>query len=664
MPKGIAEDEPDRGAKATAVAISRRRFWSEPGFMRALSPRTILVFVSSPGDCAAQRQIARDVIARINDDKQVARQRIKFRALLWEDLPPGPTERNDFQKRISTLLSRYGYDDYGIYLGFFKGRLGTPTPRYRSGTIEEFETSRWQRQRTGSPAELLIYFLDPEATAVPAVAEFRYELTVRGYLPTTMPTEAFEDRLEDNLLEIAHAWSGWRNRLRRIGPKIGRVAAVATVLVVLAVAGLNAWSYLQIEADLMAGDLSSAATRWRDQSLVMLVGRNAAQSSINTAIARSIWSEADLDQRLSAMGRWKDNPVFDLKYPAVENLLDALAAQTRTAVTKAAYSDDDRRAFVLWDRGRALGLWSPAETGELLLPVAASRFIGALVASGIGPEQWTRKVLRTFERAELQRFARRLVTSVTEPRRWGADRVRRVGIAILADNQVALMHLASEAAQEAEGYEQPEIEGWIALGPETMVADWVGRSIKATTPPQIIGKVIDGIRRRESPTLVAALIDRSLQSDAPKDLEAQLDNLECLPAACSAFANARLAAWAASAAPLSPGIELLLPALDASGLDGLARERLADKLARLLSSGASGPNEIRALSRLGTEAAVKALDAYRERLATRQVAFGFPGAPPLLSTTLPPGGTTDGPGSMRRGVLSSPPKWMPESFSL
>lgn len=62
--------------------MSRRRLWSAPRFIRALSPRTVLVFVSSPGDCAAERQIA---------------------------LPPGPAERNDFQRRIDALLSRYGY---------------------------------------------------------------------------------------------------------------------------------------------------------------------------------------------------------------------------------------------------------------------------------------------------------------------------------------------------------------------------------------------------------------------------------------------------------------------------------------------------------------------------------------------------------------------------
>lgn len=61
--------------------------------------------------------------------------------MLWVNLSPGQADDSDFQRRIDRQVERYGYDVYGLYLGSAKGRLGTPTPRYRSVTVEELEGS-------------------------------------------------------------------------------------------------------------------------------------------------------------------------------------------------------------------------------------------------------------------------------------------------------------------------------------------------------------------------------------------------------------------------------------------------------------------------------------------------------------------------------------------
>lgn len=113
-----------------------------------------------------------------------------------------------------------------------------------------------------------------------------------------MPTDAFEDRLERNLLEIARAWTG---RVRRIGPKIVWVAGVAIILGMLAVAGHAVGA----------------------QSRAIREGRSGSMPCRDGPLGES---------------------VVDLEHSAVQDLRRDLAAQTSTAETEAAYLDDDRRA--------------------------------------------------------------------------------------------------------------------------------------------------------------------------------------------------------------------------------------------------------------------------------------------------------------------------------
>ena len=196
----------------------------------------VLVFISSPGDCAKERDEATEIVNRLNDRPLVAQSALRFRAIRWENLPPGLSEERDFQKRIDKLLSRYGYEEFGIYIGFVAQRLGTPTPRFASGTVEEFENSVARRRRTGSPEEVLFYFISPVILTSP-IAKFRQELWDRGFLYADVENGAFVHVLEQHLGEIADNWFSWPRIFRQLRRRL-IWSVIATVFVAAAAWGI------------------------------------------------------------------------------------------------------------------------------------------------------------------------------------------------------------------------------------------------------------------------------------------------------------------------------------------------------------------------------------------------------------------------------------------
>lgn len=224
-------------------------------------PREILVFISSPGDCAAERSAARRIIEELNAGEDVASQGLRLRPLLWEDLPPGIAESGDFQKCIDSLIKRGGYSGYGIYVGIMKRKLGTPTPRYASGTVEEFEESLKRRRRTGMPVEILFYFVDDGTPPTPDVEEFKRHAEKRGLLHAEVPADRFAERLGQNLFDIAKSWSGWRAVIRRLWRPLRNVAGALAIIAVLALIAFDLAARHRIDSALM--DTDTLPSSWR-----------------------------------------------------------------------------------------------------------------------------------------------------------------------------------------------------------------------------------------------------------------------------------------------------------------------------------------------------------------------------------------------------------------
>lgn len=115
--------------------------------------KLIRVFVSSPGDTEAERQLIRRIIQEQNTlwgDVSG----ILFEFVGWET-HTHPDVGKDPQDVINQQIV-----DFDIYVGVIASRLGTPTPRSESGTVEEFELAYKKRSESQDPVSIMLYFKD------------------------------------------------------------------------------------------------------------------------------------------------------------------------------------------------------------------------------------------------------------------------------------------------------------------------------------------------------------------------------------------------------------------------------------------------------------------------------------------------------------------------
>ncbi len=104
------------------------------------------VMIASPGDVAEEREIARKVIHDWNDVNS-QRSKVMLAAVGW-DSHSSP----ELGERPQELINKRILKDCDILVGVFWSRLGTPTGKSNSGTIEEIE----EHVAAGKPA--MIYF--------------------------------------------------------------------------------------------------------------------------------------------------------------------------------------------------------------------------------------------------------------------------------------------------------------------------------------------------------------------------------------------------------------------------------------------------------------------------------------------------------------------------
>ena len=97
------------------------------------SVRVIKVFLASPMDLVDERAAFRRVVDRISE--HVGRRvGVCYDVVCWErDVRP------DCADDAQDVVNRQVPLDYDVFVGLFGGRLGTPTHRSASGTLEEYE---------------------------------------------------------------------------------------------------------------------------------------------------------------------------------------------------------------------------------------------------------------------------------------------------------------------------------------------------------------------------------------------------------------------------------------------------------------------------------------------------------------------------------------------
>jgi hypothetical protein len=170
------------------------------------------VFVASPSDVSDERGALETVIAQLNQvwSRSLG---ITFELIRWET-NVHPSFSSDPQAVINEQIDV----DYDVFIGIFWGRLGTPTPREESGTIEEFERAYTRFQRTKELPEIMLYFKDApispskiDARQLQALQEFKDSVAPRGGIYSVFEDQAgFESSLRAHLAAIAQKFSSQR----------------------------------------------------------------------------------------------------------------------------------------------------------------------------------------------------------------------------------------------------------------------------------------------------------------------------------------------------------------------------------------------------------------------------------------------------------------------
>ena len=148
------------------------------------------VMIASPGDVSEERDITRQIIHDWNDINS-EKSKIMLSAVGW-DSHSSPELGARPQELINQRVLRY----CDILIGIFWTRLGTPTGKALSGTVEEIE----EHVAAGKPA--MIYFsskpVSPEsidAEQYKRVREARSNWQQRGLVETYDTLEQFRQKL-------------------------------------------------------------------------------------------------------------------------------------------------------------------------------------------------------------------------------------------------------------------------------------------------------------------------------------------------------------------------------------------------------------------------------------------------------------------------------------
>lgn len=113
----------------------------------------LLIFLASPGDVPTERRYVEEIVADLNRTVASAKD-IVLQVVRWEnDVFPG--YGMDAQALINAQIAEMA--KYTLFVGIMWNRLGTPTPRAISGTVEEFERAVEAHIQNGRP-EIWFYF--------------------------------------------------------------------------------------------------------------------------------------------------------------------------------------------------------------------------------------------------------------------------------------------------------------------------------------------------------------------------------------------------------------------------------------------------------------------------------------------------------------------------
>lgn len=170
------------------------------------------IFVASPSDVSEERVILQGVVTDLNRvwSNNLG---VSFEIIDWE-ANVRPTFANDPQDAVNTQIGL----QYDVFIGIFWGRIGTPTPRAISGSVEEFNRAYLRFVADKDSLEIMLYFKDTpippseiEPDQLKSVQEFKRSLNEKGGLVSAFKDQAgFESSVRAHLSAIAQEFAAYR----------------------------------------------------------------------------------------------------------------------------------------------------------------------------------------------------------------------------------------------------------------------------------------------------------------------------------------------------------------------------------------------------------------------------------------------------------------------
>ena len=134
----------------------------------------VRIFLASPMDVAEERETFRKAIRQVNESisKNLS---VSFEVVGWEEyvLPDAGIDAQD-------VVNRQIHQDYDIFVGLFRDRVGTRTHRAQSGTVEEYELALIKKNAQPD-LRLMCYFFACDTTT-PEVAALKKRMDAEGVL--------------------------------------------------------------------------------------------------------------------------------------------------------------------------------------------------------------------------------------------------------------------------------------------------------------------------------------------------------------------------------------------------------------------------------------------------------------------------------------------------
>lgn len=175
--------------------------------------KALNVFLASPAGLEDERSAVDDVVKRINSVIEPVFN-ICLHLFRWE-FDAAPSIGHDCQD----VINRQAGSSIDIFIGLMRDRIGSPTPRADSGTIEEYERALKLVRRSGN-TKIMFYFkdtIDSLSAVYPdqlqAVKCFKNKISQDGvFYGMFKDTDSFERKLRDDLAKSTLEFIAYKDK--------------------------------------------------------------------------------------------------------------------------------------------------------------------------------------------------------------------------------------------------------------------------------------------------------------------------------------------------------------------------------------------------------------------------------------------------------------------